>query len=223
MTTDAILGKLTAELNRGVTSEVQVVYLLAGIRKIIERDQIGERYPQLMFHCHWALHSRLSGPAAQAILMSFDAAHPRLRGKVKLHQLPRALRTEIDRISQMKSFEEELVGFLAAYGLPPLTLHRSDGWAHFLHLYAKVVEDIPLVVTLPGLPKQKRKRVTRGSAPNHISRVTVHCDVASETVKSANRQEVVFRLRWTIQDRSGESGELSIFNSFEMGCNDILE
>jgi hypothetical protein len=37
--TEAIPRKLTDELNKGITIEVQVVYLLAGIRKLIERDK----------------------------------------------------------------------------------------------------------------------------------------------------------------------------------------
>ena len=36
--TEEIIRKLTAQLNNGITTEVQVVYLLVGIRKLIERD-----------------------------------------------------------------------------------------------------------------------------------------------------------------------------------------
>ena len=66
------------------------------------------------------------------------------------------LRTEINRISKMRSFREEFDQFLAHYRLPPL----KRGWTHFLHLYAKIVEDIPLEVT--------------GNNAQHISKVVVH-------------------------------------------------
>jgi hypothetical protein len=66
MTPD-IIRKLTAELDQGITTEVQVVYLLAGIRKIIERDNVGDRYSDLKFHCDWALHSRMDRAAAKAV------------------------------------------------------------------------------------------------------------------------------------------------------------
>jgi hypothetical protein len=116
MTTRDIVSKLTNELDGGIETEVQAVYLLAGIRKIIERDKVGGQYPNLKFHCNWVLHSRLDQAPAQAILAKFDAAHALLKGKVKLQDLPPALSSEIDRISKMQSFHKELSGFLAAYG-----------------------------------------------------------------------------------------------------------
>jgi hypothetical protein len=51
MTTRDIVSKLAGELDRGIETEVQVVYVLAGIRKLIERDNAKERYPDLKFHC----------------------------------------------------------------------------------------------------------------------------------------------------------------------------
>lgn len=61
MTTRDIISKLTRELDTGITSEVQVVYLLAGVRKLIERDGVREQFSDLNFHCDWTLHSKLEG------------------------------------------------------------------------------------------------------------------------------------------------------------------
>jgi len=71
---DELCRKLTVELQQGVTTEPQVVYIMAGIRKLIERDGIAERYDTLKFHCNWVLHSRLEGRAAREILHLFDTA-----------------------------------------------------------------------------------------------------------------------------------------------------
>jgi hypothetical protein len=212
MTTSDILSKLTRELDAGIETEVQVVYLLAGIRKLIERDKAMEQYPDLKFHCDWALHSSLGGTAAKQVLRKFDAAHTLLRDKkIELRELPAELGTEIDRISKMRSFEEDLSRFLDDYGLPPLTKNRPDGWPHFLHLYAGVVEDIPLVVSLPAAgKKQKAKQGAADGAPKHISHVVVHFDQAREIVG----REVLFRVTWTIHDKNGQSGSIFIFNSF---------
>jgi len=49
MTTRDIISKLTSELDKGITTEAQAVYLLVGIRKIIERDKIGREYADLRF------------------------------------------------------------------------------------------------------------------------------------------------------------------------------
>jgi len=215
MTRD-IIRKLAGEFDKGITTEVQTVYVLAGIRKLIERDEAEEEYAGLRFHCDWALHSRMDRAAAKTILRKFDAAHMLLlQGNIELHNLPSELRIEIDRISRMKAFAEELSRFLAAYGLPPLTKHRSDGWSHFLHLYTKVIEDIPLMVSLPTARKTAKAGAADG-APKHISHVTVHFESAPETIKHAGEEEVLFKVTWTIHDKNGQSGDIFILNSFSL-------
>jgi hypothetical protein len=148
--------------------------------------------------------------SAKAILKRFDSAHALLRGRTfELQTLPSDLRIEVERISQMKSFEKELSQFLADYALPPLTRHRSDGWTHFLHLYAKVIEDIPLRVSVPvvgRVPKQGREN----GQPKLISHVTVHCELARETIKHDEGEEVLFKVTWTIHDKNGQSGDIFI-------------
>lgn len=210
MSTPDILRKLTAELEKGITTEVQVVYLLAGIRKLIERDERDEEYAALNFHCDWVLHARLDRAGAKAILKQFDAAHALLRGHVALHDLPPDLRREIDRISKMTSFRELLPKFLDEYGLPPLTLQRPDGWAHFLHLYTKVIEDIPLVVK-----KKQPKDGEPDSSPN-ISHVMVRFGAALKPVEYMGRQDLLYQVKWLIYDQNDEPGEIFIINSFEL-------
>jgi hypothetical protein len=63
-------------------------------------------------------------------------------------------------------------------------------WAYFLHLYAHVIEDIPLVVTNPSAV--------------HISHVVVHFRPAREDVAG----EALFSVTWTIQDRNGQAGSI---------------
>jgi len=139
---------------------------------------------------------------AKTLLKQFDAASPHLMAKVKLRNLPSALRSEIDRISKMRSFEQELSTFLEAYDLPPLTKNRPDGWAHFLHLYAKVVEDIPLVVSSPTTTK-------------HVSHVVVHFDQARKAMRlNTGEEEMLFRVTWAIHDKNGKLGEIFVINSF---------
>lgn len=218
MTPD-IIRKLTAELDSGIKTEVQVVYLLTGIRKLIERDKKYERYPDLKFHCDWALHSHLEGAGAQKILRQFDAAHVELRkGNVELDDLPQELQNEIDRISKMRSFKRELREFLSDYGLPSLDAH-NDGWPHFLHLYAQVIEDIPLVVAAPK-PSSKAKSAT---APQYISSVTVSFEFARETIKLGDYEDVLYRLTWIIEDKNGLTGSLFVANTYNLKRPDIEE
>lgn len=216
MSTPEIIRKLTDELDKGIATEVQTVYVLAGIRKLIERDRIEGQYADLKFHCDWALHSSMERAAARQILRKFDVAHALLREGVALHKLPRALRSEIARISKMQSFEKELTEFLTAYGLPPITKISEDGWPHFLHLYARVIEDIPLTVSLPAVSKEKRqaKPNTSSDSPKYISRVTVHLEPARKGIQHGGREDVLFKVTWRIHHKNGKSGEVFVINSF---------
>jgi hypothetical protein len=188
-----ITKKLRKEMGRGIASEARAVYLLTEVRKLIERDKAAGAYPNLKFHCDWVLHAKLTGPAAQEILRQFDAAHPLLRDpQLELHDLPGMLRSEIYRISKMRSFREELYRLLEHYGLPPL----KRGWTHFLHLYAKIVEDIPLEVT--------------GNHARHISKVVVHFEKAKRKLNG----ETLYKVTWRIHDKNGQHGSVEIYNSF---------
>ncbi len=177
--------------------------MLAGIRKLIERDELAGSYRTLKFHCDWALHARMDRASAQELLRLFDAAHPYLKVDMELAELPRGLGTEIDNISRMRVFERELEQFLGRYGLPPLTHRRSDGWTFFLQLYTQVIADIPLVVTAG---RQSGRRTL-----THISSVTV---LFERAIKLTENGERFFKVRWQIHDRDGESGEVFVLNSY---------
>jgi hypothetical protein len=105
---------------------------------------------------------------------------------------PPDLRGEIDRISKMRSFEKEFAKFLTAYGLSPITRHSEDGWPRFLHLYTRVVEDIPLTVSLPAISKKnKATQGTPDGSAKYISYVTVHLEPAR---KATQHREDALRL-----------------------------
>jgi hypothetical protein len=42
--TEEICRKLAVEIEKGIATEAQAVYLLAGIRKLIERDDLSEQF-----------------------------------------------------------------------------------------------------------------------------------------------------------------------------------
>jgi hypothetical protein len=201
MTPLQIIGKLEILLATGITTEAQALYLMAGVRKLLEQQEAKKQYEYLTFHCDWALHSKLGGRTAQKILKLFDAANIHLKTGVELRHLPPNLRREIDRISKMKPFEQELTQFLQTNGLPSLETHRSDGWVHFLHLYAKVVEDCPLEMT------EKNKSAT-------IASVTLHVDLAKASQHDGG--DMWFKVNWTVLDKNGLSGNIFVLNSFSL-------
>ena len=197
--TNDIIRKLGTELNSGITTEAQVVYLMAGLRKLLEQQKAKGQYKILTFHCDWVLHSELKGTTAQHFLKQFDAANVHLKAGIKLRKLPTDLRKEIDRISKMKCFGEELSQFLIANGLPSLETIHPDGWTHFLHLYCRVVEDCPLVMA------------TNNKAAS-IEKVTVHLEMANQVVEN----EMAYKITWRISDKNGLSGDIFVLNSFSL-------
>jgi hypothetical protein len=204
MTKD-IIRKLANELGAGIVSEVQVVYMLAGIRKIIERDNLGKEYRALRFHCDWALHALMDREAAKDIVKQFDAAHDLLVANVELEDLPFDLRHEIEQVSQMKAFRKQLLVFLDAYNLP--SLKGSGGWTRFLHLYTRVIEDIPLVLRRANQPHDAEQQ--------HVSHVTVSCETAERLREDTfGRRHIIFKVTWNIFDTSGRCGEIFVINSF---------
>jgi hypothetical protein len=188
--TSEILKKLAREIRRGISTEVQVVYLLVGIRKIIERDALD--LPALRFHCDWALHPAMDrNKQAQAILRHFDALHAHGR---EFRVPPGDLQREVLRIATMEAFRAEFEQFSQMYGLPRLrtrlrTRTAGSGWLSFMRRYLSVVSDIPLTVHGFG-----------ADAPKHISYVTMTVSFPDEL----SGKKVHYVSRWAAHSRSGE-------------------
>jgi hypothetical protein len=200
MAPPAIIAKLQTLLAKGVATEAEALYLIVEVRKLLEQQQAKKQYEYLTFHCDWAVHPTLNGPTAQKLLEQFDAANIHLKSGVKLSDLPDSLRMQIDRISKMELFEEEFETFLVANGITSVETSRSDGWNHFLHLYGKIVEDCPLVMT----PK------------NHsasIENVTLKLELAASAPEGIEGEQF-FRIRWIVQDKNGLTGTIDIYSSF---------
>jgi hypothetical protein len=214
--TDEIIRKLTAELNPpGINTEAKVVYLMAGLRKLIERDQLGEKFSVLKFHCDWVLHSKLEGTAAKEILAMFDKAEG-LMHNTPYEKLPASLRRKIDNISKMESFEEEMSSCFAHYNLPAIMHAGADGWTHFLHLYTQVVQDIPLSVAVPTAKKKPTSSKPVQTAFQHVSSLVVTCELAKETIKYEGGEEMLYKIWWTIKPTKDEPKSFFIMNSFPL-------
>jgi hypothetical protein len=130
--------------------------------------------------------------------MHFDAANIQLRAGVKLRGIPSDL--EIHRISKMEYFEEELTAFLLANGLPDLEHTRLDGWTHFLHLYTRVIQDCPLIIS------------AKNNSTSTIDQVTVRVELANQPMGD----DMPYKITWTVSDKNGQSGDIFVINSFQL-------
>jgi hypothetical protein len=190
--TPQIVRKLQAEIRSGISKESQVVYILAGIRKIIERENLPpERYFYLKFHCDWTLHAKLSRKPAQQILSHFNLAHIQLLAGEKLSP-----NIEVSKISKMDLFREEISSFLCANSIYDFS-KSHEGWIKFLLLYARVVEDIPVII--------------QNDSSAMIKEVTLSVEVAKDQVEETQ----FFKVTWRITDRNGKSGSIFVINSFQ--------
>ena len=126
--TDEIIRKLKTLLDQGICSEAEVVYLLVGIRKLLERDgRLKRTYPKLKFYCDWVLHPELDRKDAREILES----------------------KSIKQILEMNVFRDALSDFLAA------KLDAQVEWQDFLRLYVRIISDIPLKLKEEGNVREK--------------------------------------------------------------------
>ena len=123
-----IIRKLKTLLNQGICSEAEVVYLLVGIRKLLELDgELKKTFPNLPFYCDWVLHADLHRKNAREILES----------------------KSIKQILEMNAFRDELSDFLFA------KLDAEVEWQDFLRLYVKIISDISLKLKEEGTVREQ--------------------------------------------------------------------
>lgn len=190
MTPDIVM-KLNVEIDSGIKTEPQVVYLLAGIRKLIEQNSQLARFEYLKFHSDWVLHFKLKGPFAQKVLKRLEPAHLEgLRGG-----RPSSV-AEADRLTRMDPFKEELSEFSVQVGLHDFSKDPND-WTRFLYLYSCVVTDCPLYV--------------RGDNPTLLQEVVV----TAEMSPTQEWGEKVFKVSWNITDKNGKAGTIFTLNTFK--------
>jgi hypothetical protein len=192
MSHNSILKKLQDELQLDVTTERQVVYILAEIRKAVEQAGELEKYRALDFYCSFALHTRMSRIGAKRILERFDKAHPLL---VKDQELPQELQQEIDRTIKFKRFQDELKAFLTVNGLPVRLLTDSDAWPRFIHLYGNIIDECELVLRADGVHLQ------------YLDRVVVHLETAPKVHESEYGNQLLFRICWRCYGKDGTCGD----------------
>jgi hypothetical protein len=138
-----IADKLGDEFAKGIECEAQVVYVLVEIRKLLEITHRATDYPALVFHCDWAVHSKMNRAGALAILQRFDNYCEKA---ITLDPLKAAaaLDTEIGDIIGGEKFQTELKAFLKSVHVD--IQMDLQGWFQFLKLYSRIIMDTPLTI-----------------------------------------------------------------------------
>lgn len=136
-----IIRKLRKELEAGISTESQVVYVLVKIRRLLdlERDEgLAREYMSLRLCCNWAVHVKLSHRQAQKIVEMVDALYP----KLVRHELVEKEKNEMSNMFSLRAFRQELNDFLGERCFRTLS---DTEWNVFLACFLNTIEDCPLV------------------------------------------------------------------------------
>jgi hypothetical protein len=141
---ESIVKKLAAHLNKQVNDEPSLVYLLAEVRKLLEREDKEHHYGSLWMYCHWALHVDLTRPGTTRDFLeridrwaTNNIAYLEPSGtweSIEEHYL-------FQDLIFLDIFRRQLREFLAAHDLPLSLCEDDDRWNKFLAAYGCVIED----------------------------------------------------------------------------------
>lgn len=143
MTKD-IASKLRGHLSQPIETEPDVVYLMAEIRKLLERDDKEHNNKAIWMYCHWALHvDPTKGGTTGQFLKTIDrwvtntVAYLEPNGPWKFMEEVYLFRDFL----YLDTFRRELKGFLANYQIPTTLCESDEWWFKFLEKYSGVIED----------------------------------------------------------------------------------
>ena len=141
MARHSIVEKLHSVLTLPIDTEMQVVYILVELRKLLEYDDKKHLYPVLNFYGNWVVHTKLSAsPVADRIVRLFDEVmYRKVNDAVDLK-----LEEEAVEFFNETSLREQLGTFLESVGLPTAICTDDMNWQDFRKKLAGVIEDAPL-------------------------------------------------------------------------------
>lgn len=170
--TNEIVEKLRVEIGVGITKESQVVYILVGVRKLIE--QIGNRneFARLKFYCDWALHAKMSGQPAQDILQILDSIYKCMAKNEPVPENSKAM-----RLIRFDILKEDLSVLLRKFNLEDFT-ENTNTWVVFVYLFARVVQDCPLII--------------RPDLQTDIQKIVIQVETAKDTIDD----DLPYKVNW---------------------------
>lgn len=140
--TSTIISKIDKCLQKGITNEAEVLYILAQIRKYLESvlgPTKANEYPTLCLFGDWVLHSRLSGRGAKEKLKEYsDYFEVQTTDSMFLFMK--------EGFSLFKDLRLEMYLFFNSEGVSDLSLINNDlAYRDFIKLLCEILEDLPLI------------------------------------------------------------------------------
>lgn len=192
MTKD-IVSKLRSHLGTTLTSECGVVYLLAEVRKLLERDDPKRRHGALWMYCHWGLHVDLSYPDTTEDLLKRIDVWVSNTVAYLIPTGPRKFMQEYHLFKDfiyLETFRIQLRKFLECYDLPTDLCTTDERWFGFLSAYGGVIEDGSLTCV-------NRKQENELYVVNKVT--------FTKGAELSDKHHVNFVIRWKIDLRDGRT------------------
>ena len=143
MARHAIVEKLQPLLEKGIETEIEVVYLLVELRKLLEHDNKKDVYPVLHFYCNWVAHTKLSlSPIADEIVRLFDD----MVADTVNAELNQERCQKMNDVVNIRVLLTELNTYLEGLVLPTTVCTSADDWREFRKRLGSVIQDCPLLL-----------------------------------------------------------------------------
>lgn len=151
MSASEIINKLRDFLQARplLTEECQIVYLMVEIRKVLDHEKSGSKYPLLKFYSDWTVHTekdRISPEIKQMMEVMYktaeaDIANPALR----------KAGSPIMQFAYMEGLGQEMKSFLENHGVDSSLAQNEMRWIEFIKLLVKILENQPIINPSPSI------------------------------------------------------------------------
>ena len=141
---EVILEKINLELSNGINTESKALYLLAEVRKYIDRCSKEEKneYSNLYFYCNWVLHIKMDRTPAKKILNRFESLFSSTNNLKEMSDIFKKQEKDFYSFIELR---KELRDFFKINDLPTELLENNNSWFRFKKLLIKILMDCPLV------------------------------------------------------------------------------
>jgi hypothetical protein len=149
---DELIFKIQGVLSQPITQEMQVVYLLVELRKLMDREAYQDSV--LRMFCNWVVHTKLERRAegSEIILTEFDEI---ITGLLERNA---ARTTHFEHLSFDK-FRKALARCFDAFNLSAPFIREDGKYVEFVHLYSSVLGECPIVFSASKTPLKHVEKI----------------------------------------------------------------
>lgn len=139
--TDDIVSKIVEELDKGIGSEAQVMYLLVEIQKL--RVVSNDQKTILDFYRDWVCHIELKYP--NAVSEFLDKFEPLVDVNLTAHEQSRVFIKQYPAFFKLDDLKMELKKYLAQKGISTELIDNNEKWYIFAKNLLGILKDCSVI------------------------------------------------------------------------------